>query len=83
MMLNVPVRTTAIKVIQMKRMRVELILADGLGRAAKGRTGLDPQGLGPWITSRWQRPTSRGGGGLAEGGGCGAARADGMRSGVV
>lgn len=83
MMMNVPLSTTAIKVIQMKRARVELGLADGLGRGAKGRTGLDPQGLGPRITSRGQRPTSRGGGGLAEGGGRGAARADGMRSGVV
>lgn len=83
MMMNVPLSTTVIKVIQMKRMRVELILADGPGRGAKGSTGLDRQGLGPWITSRWQRATSRGGGGLAEGGGCGAARADGMWSGVV
>lgn len=83
MMMNVPLRTTAVKLILMQMMAVEPMFSDRFGRGANGGTGLDPRGLGPWITSRWQGPTSRGGRGLAEGGGSGAARADGVRSGVV
>lgn len=73
MMMNVPLSTTAIKVILMKMMAVELIFSDSFSGGANGRTGLDPQNLGPYKTSRWQRPMSRGGRRLAEGGGCGAA----------
>lgn len=82
-MMSFPLSTTTIKVILMKMMAVELIFSNSFSRGANGRTGLDPQDLGPHKTSRWQRPTSRGGRRLAEGGGRGAARADGVRSGIV
>lgn len=79
MMLNFPLSPRVVKVIVRKMMPVELIFS----KSFSGRTGLDPQELGSYKTSRRQRPASRGGRGLAEGGGCGAARADGVRSGMV
>lgn len=81
--MNFPLSSTVIKVVLMKMMAVELIFSGGVSGGANGRTGPDPRDLGPHKTGRWQRPASRGGRRLAEGGGCGAAGADGGRSGIV
>lgn len=83
MMMNFPLSATVIKVIAMKMMAVKLIFSHGLSRGANGRTVLDPQDLGSQKPRRRQRPTPRGGRRLAEGGGCSAAWADGVRSGIV
>lgn len=82
-MLSLPLSTSVIKVMLMKMMPAELIFSHSFSGGASGRTGLHPQDLGPYKTSRWQRATSRGGRRSAEGGGRGAARADGVRSGML
>lgn len=64
-------------------MTVEFIVSDRFRGGANNRTGLKPLGLHPEITSRGQRPPAGGGRRLAEGGGDGAAGADGVRSGTV
>lgn len=83
MMVHLPLGSAAVKMMLMKRMAGELIFRAGFSRGANGRTGLQPQDLGPYKSGGWQRPAPRGGRRLAEGGGCGAARADGVRSGTV
>lgn len=83
MMMSSPLMVKVIQVILVKVKTAELVFGDSFRGGANGLTGFRPRRMDPWITSRGQRATSRGGRGLAEGGGCGAARADGVGSGVV
>lgn len=77
-----PLFTVPMQMMPMKMVTVEFIVCRRLRGGADGRIGVRPLRLVPRVTSRGQRAAAGRGRRLAEGGGGGAAGADGVRSGI-